>query len=75
MARIFVKPDVLQTNLTKGEGKPPIVVELGDEQKLAHLVEILDSQGNVLATVVYKKRLGGVAQVWVEVDQGNLRYE
>ena len=68
--RIHINQHIIKANAKNGESEPVITVKTYDSNTYGHTVEILDKDGNVVATVVYSpdKPLSCGAKVWIETD-------
>ena len=69
--RIHVNQHRLRHNLKTGEREPAITVKLTDANHYGHRVDILDNEGNILASVVQEDAhpLHCGARVWIETEQ------
>lgn len=65
---IHVHQQKIKSNLKNGTKEPPIIVRNYKEIKYASYVEILDEDGNVVATLIYQpdNPLSCGARVWLE---------
>jgi hypothetical protein len=65
---VHVNQHVIRANAKDGTNEPPLTVKTYKEGWYAHEVDILDAQGNVVATVVHRphKPLSCGARVWIE---------
>ncbi len=65
---VHVNQHVIKANAKSGEREPVLTVKTYKSNDYAHEVEILDSEGNVAAKVVYSpdKPLPCGARVWIE---------
>lgn len=67
---VHVNQHVIKANAKTGERDPVLTVKTYKSNKYAHEVDILDAEGNVVATVVYRpdKPLSCGAKVWIETQ-------
>jgi hypothetical protein len=70
LARIHVNQHNIRANI-KGAALPVITVKSGKSNQYGNRVDILDDEGNVVATVIYspEKPLSCGAKVWIETRQ------
>ena len=70
LKRIHINQHVIRANAKNGDSNPVITVKTYDSNTYGHTVEILDKNGNVVATVVYSpdKPLPCGAKVWIETS-------
>jgi hypothetical protein len=70
LARIHVNQHSIRAN-GKGANLPVITVKAGKSNIYGNRVDVLDSNGKVVATVVYSpdKPLSCGAKVWIETSQ------
>jgi len=70
LARIHVNQHNIRANI-KGASLPVITVKAGKSNTYGNKVEVLDNNGNVIATVIYspEKPLSCGAKVWIETSQ------
>ena len=68
LKRIHINQHIIKANAKNGDSNPVITVKTYDSNTYGHTVEILDKNGNVVATVVYSpdKPLPCGAKVWIE---------
>jgi hypothetical protein len=67
MKRIHVNRQVLAGNVRHGRNDPPLTCKTYDSNLKGHRVDILDSEGSVVASLVYPgKQLPCGARVWLE---------
>jgi len=68
LKRIHINQHIIKSNSKNGEDEPVITVKSSRGNDYAHEVDILDSSGEVVATVVYSpcKPLSCGARVWIE---------
>lgn len=67
---IHVNQHVIRRNLKTGERKPVLTCKTYKSNDYAHEAEILDKEGNPVATIIYSpdKPLGCGARVWIETQ-------
>jgi hypothetical protein len=67
---IHVNQHVIKKNGKEGLNDPPLTVKTYKENRRAHRADILDGEGNVIATVVHSpdKPLSCGARVWIETE-------
>lgn len=67
---IHVNQHVIKANAKTGDHDPVLTVKTYKSNDYAHQVNILDTQGNVVARVVYSpdKPLSCGAKVWIETE-------
>lgn len=65
---IHVNQHVIKANAKTGGDAPPLTVKDYERNRLAHEAEILDSEGQVVARVLYQpdNPLPCGAKVWIE---------
>lgn len=70
LKRIHINQHIIKANAKNGDSNPVITVKTYDSNTYGHTVEILDKNGNVVATVVYSpdKPLPCGAKVWIETS-------
>ena len=70
LKRIHINKHIIKANAKNGDSNPVITVKTYDSNTYGHTVEILDKNGNVVATVVYSpdKPLPCGAKVWIETS-------
>lgn len=68
LTKIHVNQHVIKANAKNGTSEPPLTVKQGKTNTYGKRVEILDSDGNVVAAVVYHPDdpLSCGARVWIE---------
>ena len=68
LVRIHVNQHVIKANAKSEDKQPPITVKTYNDNRYANEVSILDDDGNVVATVVYRPDdpLSCGARVWIE---------
>jgi len=69
---IHVNQHVIKSNRKSGKCEPVLTVKTYKSNEYAHEVDILDKNGEVVATVVYRpeKPLSCGAHVWIETVHG-----
>lgn len=67
---VHVNQHVIKANNKTGRNDPVLTVKTYKSNMYAHEVEILDSEGNVVASVVYRPEnpLSCGARVWIETQ-------
>lgn len=67
---IHVNQHVIRRNSKTGEREPVLTCKTYKDNRYAHRAEILGSDGEVVATVIYRpdKPLSCGAKVWIETD-------
>jgi hypothetical protein len=67
---IHVNQHVVRRNASKGTTDPVLTVKTYKENRYAHQVDIVDEEGNLIASVVYQpdKPLSCGARVWIETQ-------
>jgi len=67
---IHVNQHIIRRNATKGTTDPVLTVKTYKSNVYANTVDILDSDGKVIASVVYQpdKPLSCGARVWIETQ-------
>lgn len=68
MRRVFVDRLAIDRNRREERNDPPLSVRRADHVDQAHRIDILDGDGEVVASIVHDplKPLGSGATVWVE---------
>ena len=71
LKRIHINQHVIRANAKNGDSDPVITVKTSKSNDYGHTVEILDDDGNVVATVKYSpdKPLSCGARVWIETSK------
>ena len=66
--RVHVNQHVIKSNLKGGADEPVLTVKTSSGNDYGHEVDILDQDGNIVASVVYRpeNRLSCGATVWIE---------
>jgi hypothetical protein len=68
---LHVNQHVTRSNRVNGENEPVITVKTHKDNRYAHEVDILDKDGNVVATIIVhrpQKPLSCGARVWIETN-------
>jgi hypothetical protein len=67
---IHVNQHIIKRNSKEGRNDPPLTVKTYKDNRKAQRAEVLDSDGNVIATVVHSpdKPLSCGARVWIETE-------
>jgi len=67
---IHVNQHIIKRNSKEGRNDPPLTVKTYKDNRKAQRAEVLDSDGNVVATVVHSpdKPLSCGARVWIETE-------
>lgn len=66
---LHINQHVIKANIKNNERNPVITVKRGEENTYAHQADILDKDGNVVASIIYRpdNPLSCGARVWMEV--------
>ena len=68
--RIHINRHIIDSNKKKGQTEDPITIKMSDRNIYTDTVDIVDSKGNLVASVVYRPEtpLSCGASVWIETN-------